>query len=89
MFSLVKLLGTPRLNFQLQYQLIFCVWLLAFNVQTATALNKSVMEHCCLCDIVTVVNRYGIIVLLADILRQSIKIKVHRITVAALRVRQL
>jgi V-type H+-transporting ATPase subunit H len=66
--GLVQLLGTLNLNFQLQYQLIFCVWLLAFNVQIATALNK-----------------YGIIVMLADILRKSIKIKVQRITVAALR----
>ncbi|XP_062508103.1 V-type proton ATPase subunit H-like [Corticium candelabrum] len=66
--GLIKLLGTPRLNFQLQYQLIFCIWLLAFNPQIAGILNK-----------------YGVIVLLADILRQSIKIKVQRITVAALR----
>jgi V-type H+-transporting ATPase subunit H len=42
--GLVQLLGTLNLNFQLQYQLIFCVWLLAFNVQIATALNKLVMD---------------------------------------------
>eukprot|EP00118_Oscarella_pearsei_P028652 m.2631 g.2631 ORF g.2631 m.2631 type:complete len:468 (+) comp8806_c0_seq1:82-1485(+) len=66
--GLAKLLRLPRLNFQLQYQLIFCIWLLAFNAGIASTLN-----------------RYGIVVTLSDILKRSIKIKVQRICVAALR----
>merc|ERR1719277_598195 len=29
-----------RVNFQIQYQLTFCLWVLSFNVEVATKLNK-------------------------------------------------
>ncbi|XP_065832172.1 V-type proton ATPase subunit H-like, partial [Oscarella lobularis] len=66
--GLAKLLKGRYLSFQLQYQLIFCMWLLAFNAEIAAKLNG-----------------YGIVVHRSDILKNSIKIKVQRICIAALR----
>ena len=39
LFRLAKLLKGRYLSFQLQYQLIFCTWLLAFNAEIAAKLN--------------------------------------------------
>merc|ERR1711892_477662 len=37
--TLVSVLS-GRVNFQIQYQLTFCLWVLSFNVEVATKLNK-------------------------------------------------
>uniref|UniRef100_A0A8D8T0I2 V-type proton ATPase subunit H n=1 Tax=Cacopsylla melanoneura TaxID=428564 RepID=A0A8D8T0I2_9HEMI len=48
-----------RVNFQIQYQLIFCLWVLTFNPKLADRMNK-----------------FSVIPILADILRDSVKEKV-------------
>jgi len=57
-----------RVNFQIQYQLIFCLWVLTFNPMLAEKMNK-----------------FGMIVTLADILNESVKEKVTRIILAVFR----
>ena len=59
-----------KCGFQLQYQMIFCVWLLAFSPQLCEQLR-----------------RYNVVPALSDILQESVKEKVTRIILAALRVR--
>lgn len=58
-----------KCGFQLQYQMIFCVWLLAFSPQLCEQLR-----------------RYNVVPALSDILQESVKEKVTRIILAALRV---
>ncbi|XP_062338470.1 V-type proton ATPase subunit H isoform X2 [Osmerus eperlanus] len=57
-----------KCGFQLQYQMIFCVWLLAFSPQLCEQLR-----------------RYNVVPALSDILQESVKEKVTRIILAALR----
>ncbi|XP_023247016.1 V-type proton ATPase subunit H-like [Copidosoma floridanum] len=57
-----------RVNFQVQYQLIFCLWVLTFNPLLAEKMNK-----------------FNVIVILADILSDSVKEKVTRIILAVFR----
>jgi V-type H+-transporting ATPase subunit H len=57
-----------RHNFQIQYQLTFCIWVLTFNPTLAEKMNK-----------------FNVIVILADILSDTVKEKVTRIVVAVLR----
>ncbi|XP_056276660.1 V-type proton ATPase subunit H isoform X1 [Pseudoliparis swirei] len=57
-----------KCGFQLQYQMVFCVWLLAFSPQLCEQLR-----------------RYNVVPALSDILQESVKEKVTRIILAALR----
>ncbi|XP_045478118.1 V-type proton ATPase subunit H isoform X2 [Harmonia axyridis] len=57
-----------RVNFQIQYQLIFCLWVLTFNPLLAEKMNK-----------------FNVILILADILSDSVKEKVTRIILAVFR----
>ncbi|XP_010789727.1 V-type proton ATPase subunit H isoform X2 [Notothenia coriiceps] len=57
-----------KCGFQLQYQMIFCVWLLAFSPQLCEQLR-----------------RYNVVPAMSDILQESVKEKVTRIILAALR----
>nr|CAG4645453.1 EOG090X044C [Lynceus sp. MCZ IZ 141354] len=57
-----------RLNFQVQYQLIFCLWVLTFSPKLVATMNK-----------------YSLIIILADILNDSVKDKVTRIILAVFR----
>lgn len=59
---------TGRVNFQVQYQLIFCIWVLTFNPLLAEKMNK-----------------FNVIIILADILSDSVKEKVTRIILAVYR----
>ncbi|XP_018904009.1 V-type proton ATPase subunit H isoform X1 [Bemisia tabaci] len=38
--TLLKVLASRQVNFQIQYQLIFCLWLLTFNPKFAQKMNK-------------------------------------------------
>lgn len=60
-----------RINFQIQYQLSFCLWVLTFNSSIAEKMNK-----------------FGVILVLADILTDAQKEKVSRIILAVFRVRK-
>merc|ERR1719179_67362 len=57
-----------RVNFQIQYQLTFCLWVLSFNAEVVTKLNK-----------------FGVIPILADVLSDAQKEKVSRIILAVFR----
>lgn len=57
-----------RVNFQIQYQLTFCLWIMAFNPALAEKMSK-----------------FNVIPVLADILSESVKEKVIRITLATFR----
>jgi len=66
--SIVQVLASDRHNFQIQYQLTFCLWVLTFSENIATTMNKC-----------------GVVPVLGDVLQQSVKEKVTRITLAVLR----
>lgn len=68
-FSVVSALVAPNIGFQLQYQLIFVLWLLSFDPR--------IVER--------MIGNSAVIRVLADILRESGKEKVTRIIIAALR----
>lgn len=57
-----------KVGFQIQYQLIFCLWCLTFNE-----------------DLASIVNKYNVIPITADILSESAKDKVTRIILATFR----
>lgn len=61
--------GTNPVSAQMQYQVIFCFWLLSFNANIAADLNR----------------KLNIVPVLVDIARSAVKEKVVRITVATLR----
>ncbi|RMX48070.1 hypothetical protein pdam_00002628 [Pocillopora damicornis] len=67
--SVVSALVAPNIGFQLQYQLIFVLWLLSFDPR--------IVER--------MIGNSAVIRVLADILRESGKEKVTRIIIAALR----
>ena len=67
--SLVLFLLRENIGFQLQYQLIFCVWLLSFNPEIAKKINEN----------------NAVVPTLADILRETGKEKVIRVILATLR----
>lgn len=56
-------------NFELQYNIIFAVWILSFDERIARSMQVD----------------YGIISILMEILKASVKEKIFRVTVAALR----
>ncbi|XP_042889132.1 V-type proton ATPase subunit H-like isoform X1 [Penaeus japonicus] len=66
--TIVQVLSSGKLNFQIQYQLTFCLWVMTFNNAIAEKMNK-----------------YSVIPTLADILSESVKEKVTRITLAVFR----
>lgn len=66
--TLERVFAHERLNFQMQYQLAFCCWVLTFNSELARKMKKFKIIQC-----------------LADILRESVKEKVKRITLAVFR----
>ncbi|XP_046839168.1 V-type proton ATPase subunit H-like [Xenia sp. Carnegie-2017] len=66
---LVMVLVRDNIGFQLQYQIIFCLWLLSFNPVVAAKINE--------------IN--AVVQTLADILRDTGKEKVIRIILATLR----
>lgn len=66
--TIVQVLGSGKHNFQIQYQLTFCLWVLTFNKEIAEKMNK-----------------YSVIPTLGDILSESVKEKVTRITLAVFR----
>jgi len=66
--SIVQVLSSGQHNFQIQYQLTFCLWVLTFSTPIATSMNK-----------------VGVVGALGDVLQQSVKEKVTRITLAVLR----
>ncbi|CAO1633023.1 unnamed protein product [Parajaminaea phylloscopi] len=61
--------GSSPVTAQMQYQVIFCFWLLSFDNDIAAELNR----------------KLGVVPVLVDIARSAVKEKVVRITVAALR----
>lgn len=65
--TIVQVLGGKH-NFQIQYQLTFCLWVMTFNNTIAEKMNQ-----------------YSIIPTLSDILSESVKEKVTRITLAVFR----
>lgn len=65
--TIVQVLGGKH-NFQIQYQLTFCLWVLTFNNTIAEKMNQ-----------------YSVIPTLSDILSESVKEKVTRITLAVFR----
>lgn len=67
--SVVSALLAPNIGFQLQYQLIFVLWLLSFDPRIAQRMTGS----------------NAVVRVLADILRESGKEKVTRIIIATLR----
>ncbi|XP_031558994.1 V-type proton ATPase subunit H-like [Actinia tenebrosa] len=69
--SVVATLLRINIGFQLQYQLIFILWLLSFDPRIAERM----------------VGNNAVIPVLADILRESEKEKVIRIIIATMRVR--
>ncbi|XP_076056448.1 V-type proton ATPase subunit VhaSFD isoform X2 [Oratosquilla oratoria] len=66
--TIVQVLGSGKHNFQIQYQLTFCLWVMTFNNAISEKMNK-----------------YSVIPILADILSESAKEKVTRITLAVFR----
>ncbi|KAL5236419.1 hypothetical protein ACI65C_003829 [Semiaphis heraclei] len=83
-----------RVNFQIQYQLIFCVWVMTFNPRLAERMNKlDFYKKKKLNNLITVVDlpvffllyRFNVIPILADILSDSVKEKVTRIILAVFR----
>lgn len=88
---------TGRVNFQVQYQLTFCIWVLTFNPLLAEKMNKYVQsifrgqraKSYCMkiqCIILNFSFRFSVIPILADILSDSVKEKVTRIILAVFRV---
>lgn len=87
-----------RVNFQVQYQLIFCIWVLTFNPLLAEKMNKYVLLYYYILYNCIFNNYYGknifinfnfrfsVIPILADILSDSVKEKVTRIILAVFRV---
>lgn len=67
--SVVSALVAPNIGFQLQYQLIFVLWLLSFDPRIAERM----------------IGNSAVIRVIADILRESGKEKVTRIIIATLR----
>ncbi|CAL4124139.1 unnamed protein product, partial [Meganyctiphanes norvegica] len=65
--TIVQVLGGKH-NFQIQYQLTFCLWVMTFNNTIAEKMSQ-----------------YSVIPTLADILSESVKEKVTRITLAVFR----
>lgn len=61
--------ATKPVTFQTQYQVIFCLWLLSFDTQIASQLNR----------------KFSVIPLLVDLARSAVKEKVIRVSVATLR----
>lgn len=79
---------SARQNFQIQYQLVFCLWVLTFNPEMAGRMNRFVLW---LLSIGFGLNfniscRFNVIPILADILSDSVKDKVTRIILAVYRV---
>jgi len=66
--SLTKLLDNNS-NFQMQYQVIFCYWLLTYNTKIATEIN----------------NRYHIVKVISGVMSKTGKEKVVRVCVATLK----
>ncbi|KAB7503087.1 V-type proton ATPase subunit H [Armadillidium nasatum] len=66
--TIIQVLGSGKHNFQIQYQLTFCLWVMSFSQRIAEKMNK-----------------YGVVPTLADILNESVKEKVTRITLAVFR----
>jgi len=65
--TIVQVLGGKH-NFQIQYQLTFCLWVMTFNNTIAEKMSQ-----------------YSVIPTLSDILSESVKEKVTRITLAVFR----
>lgn len=72
-----------RVNFQVQYQLIFCLWVLTYNPLLAEKMNKygNFIES----SLIICFYRFNAIPILADILSDSVKEKVTRIILAVFR----
>ncbi|KAI8506109.1 PREDICTED: V-type proton ATPase subunit H-like [Branchiostoma belcheri] len=66
--TLVTVVAANKIGFQLQYQITFSMWLLAFNAEIAMQMD-----------------RYNVIPVLSDVLRESVKEKVTRIVLATFR----
>ncbi|XP_052763299.1 V-type proton ATPase subunit H-like [Mya arenaria] len=67
--TIVSVLDSSKMGFQIQYQLIFCLWCLTFNPVLLERMNK----------------QHSIIPILADILSDTVKEKVSRIILATFR----
>ncbi|CAG2058761.1 unnamed protein product [Timema podura] len=69
---------SSRVNFQIQYQLIFCLWVLTFQ-STARREDEQITA------LVPVNDLFNVIPIMADILSDSVKEKVTRIILAVFR----
>ncbi|KAF9919685.1 H(+)-transporting V1 sector ATPase subunit H [Linnemannia zychae] len=67
--SLVRILKTENTGPQMQYQVIYCFWILTFNTEIAQEINR----------------KYDIIPQLVEIAKSAIKEKVIRVVIATLR----
>ncbi|KAI9282974.1 armadillo-type protein [Umbelopsis sp. AD052] len=67
--SLIHVLRRTSPGPQMQYQVIFCIWLLTFDAQIASTINR----------------QYDIIPLLIDIAKSALKEKVIRVVIASFR----
>ena len=86
--TLVSVLS-GRVNFQIQYQLSFCLWVLTFNSGIAEKLHKYENNLAKATSIMLLFLRFGVIPILADILTDAQKEKVSRIILAVFRVRKV
>ncbi|KAI9312206.1 ATPase V1 complex subunit H [Dichotomocladium elegans] len=67
--GLVKILDRPTVSPQMQYQVIFCMWLLSFEPEIAAKINK----------------QYDLVLKITDIAKAAVKEKVIRVSIATLR----
>lgn len=67
--TIISVLDSSKMGFQIQYQLIFCLWCLSFNPALLEKMNK----------------QHNVIPILADILSDTVKEKVSRIILATFR----
>lgn len=67
--TIISVLDSSKMGFQIQYQLIFCLWCLTFNPALLERMNK----------------QHNIIPILSDILSDTVKEKVSRIILATFR----
>ncbi|XP_052234612.1 V-type proton ATPase subunit H-like [Dreissena polymorpha] len=67
--TIVLVLDSSKMGFQIQYQLSFCLWCLTFNSTLLERINK----------------QYNIIPILSDLLSDTVKEKVSRIILATFR----
>ncbi|XP_060563453.1 V-type proton ATPase subunit H-like [Ruditapes philippinarum] len=67
--TIISVLDSSKMGFQIQYQLIFCLWCLTFNPNLLERMSK----------------QHNIIPILSDILSDTVKEKVSRIILATFR----